>query len=172
MSIDIDAPEFVNLQPWFFAALGVPIWKGRVFNQQLFLLFLADSHETFGRRLIYGVHLFNLMKHGSSLSRTILKTISENDLREDFFQGIWFSGLCPRDDVLIPGERHIWEHRLDAFGFFGDPFNYSTRAASCWCGGVNTSGLRPCSKFVTRWKGGFIRFIHAQRYTNNHTILR
>lgn len=87
MSIDIDAPEFVNLQPWFFAALGGPIWKGRVFNQQLFLLFLADSHETFGRRLIYGVHLFNLMKHGSSLSRTILKTISENDLREDFFSG-------------------------------------------------------------------------------------
>ena len=41
-----------------------------------------------------------------------------------------FSGLCPKDDVLIPGERHIWEHRLDAFGFFGDPFNYSTTASS------------------------------------------
>lgn len=40
--------------------------------------------------------------------------------------GAVIAGLCPKDDVLIPGERHIWEHRLDAFGFFGDPFNYST----------------------------------------------
>ncbi|CAK9080676.1 unnamed protein product [Durusdinium trenchii] len=44
------------------------------------------------------------------------------------------AGLCPRDEVLISSERHVWEHRFDAFGFFGDPFNYSRMAM----------GLRGC----------------------------
>jgi len=27
-------------------------------------------------------------------------------------------------NLLLPRERHIWERKFDAYGFFGDPFNY------------------------------------------------
>jgi len=27
-------------------------------------------------------------------------------------------------ELLLPGERHIWERKMEAYGFFGDPFNY------------------------------------------------
>jgi len=35
------------------------------------------------------------------------------------------AGVCPLEEVFCDGEQHIWEHRFNAFGFFGDPFNYS-----------------------------------------------
>ncbi|CAJ1403715.1 unnamed protein product, partial [Effrenium voratum] len=40
--------------------------------------------------------------------------------------GAAIAGLCPKHEILADNERHIWEHQFDSFGFFGDPFNYST----------------------------------------------
>jgi len=35
-------------------------------------------------------------------------------------------GLCPARDLFRGDERHVWERKLEAYGFFGDPFNYAS----------------------------------------------
>lgn len=51
--------------------------------------------------------------------------------------------------MLINGEQHIWEHRLDAFGFFGDPFNYSSWTAKMGSPNAHPSWLesKTCSPY-------------------------
>eukprot|EP00928_Gymnodinium_smaydae_P094453 TRINITY_DN7936_c0_g4_i1.p1 TRINITY_DN7936_c0_g4~~TRINITY_DN7936_c0_g4_i1.p1 ORF type:complete len:1476 (+),score=153.04 TRINITY_DN7936_c0_g4_i1:165-4592(+) len=40
--------------------------------------------------------------------------------------GACVHGVCPTHDLMTLGEAHVFERKMEAFGFFGDPFNYTT----------------------------------------------
>ncbi|CAE6940013.1 unnamed protein product [Symbiodinium natans] len=71
-------------------------------------------------------------QHGEALEMyEALNTLAQRPAKIPGLQpvgdgGANIAGVCPLEEVFCNGEQHIWEHRLDAFGFFGDPFNYST----------------------------------------------
>jgi len=85
-----------------------------------------------------------MRKHGEVLEvyRALL-VLAGSAPREDLASvgegGAEIDGFCPTRDLLRFGERHIWERKMDAYGFFGDAFNY-----------VSILSITDCRVVVTR----------------------
>lgn len=52
-------------------------------------------------------------------------------------------GICPSQDLFCPFERHIWERRLDSYGFYGDPFDYASLLSITDCRLLVTRARHP-----------------------------
>ena len=48
------------------------------------------------------------------------------DLRSVGPEGQSIAGLCPASDIMIEGEKHVWERHLTAFGLYTDPYEYES----------------------------------------------